>query len=456
MSRWWRTVFLAIPILALAEEPYRPAITPSDCSFLQNPDEFLYDGEAIHTMRSNETEKVSAYRFALTVPEASPVDAATIPQKNFIDAAIFTRMAAAGIQSAPIASDAEFLRRITLDLTGRIPSATDLDAFLADTNAGKRDAKIDALVGSPEFNDKWTMFFGDLVKNNANATNVNRFTEGRDAFYLYLKDAVSTNKPYDVMAREMITGAGDSFVVGQANWAVGGTVPMGPAQDTYDGTAVNLATMFMGINTVDCLFCHDGARHLDEVSLWGTGQMRQNMWGLSAYFSRTRIQRQTISPMPNLLVKSIVSDNTTGTYSLNTTVGNRSARQPVNGVSSITPRYPFGTAANPGSGILTGENYRQGLARQITADIQFSRAAVNYIWEQFMVEAFVSPSNSIDLARLDPARPPAAPWTLQPTNADLLNSLATWFQQNKFDVRALAKLITKSNAYQLSSVYPGT
>jgi hypothetical protein len=73
-----------------------------------------------------------------------------------------------------------------------------------------------------------------------------------------------------------------------------------------------------------------------------------------------------------------------------------------------------------------------------------------------MVEAFVSPAGSFDLARLDPARPPAAPWTIQPTNADLLNSLAAWFQQNKFDVRTLAKLITKSNAYQLSSVYPGT
>lgn len=58
-----------------------------------------------------------------------------------------------------------------------------------------------------------------------------------DAFYLYIKDAVSTNKPYDVMAREIITWAGDSFVVGKANWAVGGTIPMGPTQDTYDGTA---------------------------------------------------------------------------------------------------------------------------------------------------------------------------------------------------------------------------
>ena len=75
---------------------------------------------------------------------------------------------------------------------------------------------------------------------------------------------------------------------------LGNTVAMGPAQDTYDGHAVNLAAMFLGINTVDCLLCHDGARHLDTVSLWGSKQTRQNMWGLSAYFARARMTRRSV------------------------------------------------------------------------------------------------------------------------------------------------------------------
>ena len=73
-----------------------------------------------------------------------------------------------------------------------------------------------------------------------------------------------------------------------------------------------------------------------------------------------------------------------------------------------------------------------------------------------MVEAFVSPSNAFDLARLDPNNPPPAPWTLQPTNPQLLDALARWFQTNGYDVRALMALITKSTAYQLSATYPGT
>jgi hypothetical protein len=81
---------------------------------------------------------------------------------------------------------------------------------------------------------------------------------------------------------------------------------------------------------------------------------------------------------------------------------------------------------------------------------------VNYIWEKFMVVAFVSPSNGFDPARLDPRNPPAAPWTLQPTNPELLEALTQWFRDNGYDLRQLMSGIVKSNAYQLSSDYPGT
>jgi hypothetical protein len=216
--------------------------------------------------------------------------------------------------------------------------------------------------------------------------------------------------------------------------------------------------MFMGINAADCLFCHDGPRHLDQLNLWGAKQTRRNMWGLSAYFTRARMQRQLITQTPQVF-KFIVTDVTTGDYNLNTTTGNRTARQPINGVRVITPSYPFQSGSGPfltGSGVSSGETYRTSIARQITGDLQFSRAAVNYIWEKFMVEAFVTPSNGFDLARLDPNVPPPAPWTLQPTNPQLLDQLARWFQLNRYDLRALMSLITKSSAYQLSAAYPGT
>src|SRR5262249_23448740 len=154
------------------------------------------------------------------------------------------------------------------------------------------------------------------------------------------------------------------------------------------------------------------------------------------------------------VAKYIISEAASGDYTLNTTTGNRTSRLPINGMSVIAPKNPFSSAA--GTGIATGENRRQAIARQITPDIQFSRAIVNYIWEKFMVEAFVSPSNAFDLARLDPNNPPPDPWTLQPTNPQLLDAMSRWFQANSYDLRALMGLIAKSNAYQLSAVYPGT
>ena len=455
--RWRTTTYATFALILLSGVLVSGAQTAKDCTYLNDPEEFTLDAEARYADRTTKTAKVIRYIYELSGPETT-IDPGGIPRKNLIDNSIFDRMAKAGIASSPLATDGEFLRRVTLDLTGRIPSAGQVQIFLADTNPSKRDLLVDSLIGSPEFVDKWGVFFGDLFKNTSSSANVQRYTQGRDAFFLYVKDALTQNKPYDQIARELITSTGDSFAKGEPNWVVGGTVTMGPAQDTYDGQAVAVATTFLGINTVDCLLCHDGARHLDQVNLWGSKQTRMNMWGLSASFARTSMQRQAIPMMTNV-AKFIVSDLAAGDYRLNTTTGNRSPRQTTNGLTLVAPKNPFVNGVlGVGSGgtAIAGENRRQALARQITSDLQFSRAIVNYIWEQFMVEAFVSPSNSFDLARLDPTRPPAGGWTLQPTNPELLNSMALWFQNNKYDLRALMGLIAKSSAYQLSSAYPGT
>lgn len=430
------------------DQPVRPAPTSADCTYLQNPEEFRVNPGRMRTL-SEKTDTVA--RWIAPVFARTPEHGErTIERKNFIDDYIFGRMEAAGIQPAPLTSDSEFLRRVTLDLTGRIPSASDVIQFLDDTTPGKRDALIDRLIETPEFVDKWTMFLGDLYRVNANSTNVNRYVQGRDAFYRYIKDALAANKPYSEIVADLISATGDSFENGAANWIVGGTVPMGPAQDTYDGQAVNVAQMFLGINAVDCLLCHDGPRRLDGVNLWAQHETRADMWGLSAFFARTRMQRTVVQQTP-LINKFTVVDQQAGDYLLNTTTGNRSPRQAVNGVNRVVARYPF-NGETPGS----GETPRQALARMVVSDIQFSRATVNYIWERFMTEAFVTPTNGFDLARLDLDNPPPEGWTLQATDPALLNAMAESFRQNGFNLRRLMETITKSAAYQLSSVYPGT
>jgi len=420
-----------------------------NCSYLEAPEEFAYSARKHWRDVSDRTENLGRSLQPM-VSRLGATNTAPMPRKNFIDEYIFGRMERDGIQPAPIADDQTFLRRVFLDLTGRPPSPEQVRAFAYDTNPAKRDVIVDALIGNVEFINKWTMFFGDLYRNNATSANVVRYFQGRDAFHMYLKDALTRNKRYDLIAWELMTANGDNWVDGATNWAVGGRIAMGPAQDTYDGQAVHAAQMFLGMNVVDCLLCHDGARHLETVNLWGTKQTRSDLWGLAAFFARTRTTQQVVSQTP-LYVKYLVSEAATGDYQLNTTTGNRSARLAQNRITTVAPRYPFTGEQIPANA------YRRGaLADMIVTDPQFARAIVNYVWEKFMVLAFVSPSNGFDLARLDPRNPPAAPWTLQPTNPELLQALSQWFRDNAFDLRQLMALIVKSHAYQLSSQYEGT
>ena len=426
--------------------PPQPSVNADDCSYVKSPTDYQDVAARHRTVISQLTEAVAA-RFekegiALVPPQ-------NMPRKNYVDDLIFGKMQSAGVESAPLCTDEEFIRRVTLDLTGRIPSPTDVNNFLKDQNPNKRDILIDALINSSEFVDKWTMFFGDLYKNNSVGNNINRFIGGSEAFYKFIHDSIEQNKSYAQIATEMITARGDSYVDGATNFIVGGNVPMGPAQDTYDGYAVNTAQVFLGLSSMDCLLCHDGSGHLDAVNLWGSKITRADAWGMAAFFARTR--RQTINVATNIQ-KYTINEATSGEYDLNTTTGNRSSRLPMGNVRSVAPKYMFG---NRGA-VANGEDRRTVLARYITQDPQFARATVNYLWEELMVEALVSPSGTFDLARLDPDAQLPDGWSLQPNNAELLEALSQEFSNNNFNLRDIIRTIAQSYTYQLSSKYPGT
>jgi hypothetical protein len=96
------------------------------------------------------------------------------------------------------------------------------------------------------------------------------------------------------------------------------------------------------------------------------------------------------------------------------------------------------------------------MARLVTSDFQFARASVNYLWAYFFGMGLVDPPDQFDPARLDPANPPPAPWTLQPSNPDLLNALATDFIASNYDLKHVMRLIANSATYQLESQYDPT
>ena len=378
-------------------------------------------------------------------------------KQGLIDTPLFSAMREAQVRPAEKTTDFEFIRRVTMDLTGRIPAADRVAVFVTDTAPDKRSRLVEELLASDAWVDKWTMFYGDLLKNTVTVQTQGTLLrpEGRNAMYQWVKDSLAGGKSYASMVQELIAGTGgNSWTDGRLNWMVGGRITGGPANDVWDGQAKRAAEMFLGLGHMDCLLCHSGRGHLDQLSLWGRNTSRQTAWGFSAFFSRSALQQVRVagSTDPNNYYWAVNENPAAPGYRLNTTTGNRPARQPVGTMTVVAPSYPF-----TNRGPANGEAWRMALGREITSDFQFSRTAVNYIWKEFFNRGIVEPLDQFDPARLDPDNPPTEPgWSLQPSNARLLNDLAKRFRDDNFDLKKLMRLIVNSEAYQLSARYPGT
>ena len=434
----------------------------SDCAFVASHAD--PDGKARRAAVSRVTRAFAVSHPA--APEASASGLTGVVRHvrrvlvNYVDEEIFGAMDTAKVRPALPSSDAEFLRRVTLDLTGRIPDAATVTAFLADTAADKRGRMVDTLLASDAFVDRWTFYYDELFQNTAFASSGRIFPAGRNAWHAYFQDAVRSRKPWSTMARELIAATGDTMAVGQADFLARGIQTNGPGQDTLDNLAASTGSIFLGEGAVFCTSCHNGAGHLDSINLWGSTVRRQDFWGMSAFYSRVALQR---TPTGHANVYSYgVSDRANGNYLLNTTTGNKTDRTAAYyttipaGMTSINPSY-LKTPSNPSGGApANGEGFRSALGRLVTADPQFARAAVNYLWRELFKAGIVEPADSFDLYRQDPAVPPPGAWTIQPTHPALLAKLADDYAAHGYDLRYILGVMAKSSAYQLSSFYDET
>ncbi|MEA2342232.1 MAG: hypothetical protein QOF63_401 [Thermoanaerobaculia bacterium] len=374
-------------------------------------------------------------------PSGNPVYPASI---NYIDDEIFGKMKTDGIRSAAISTDEEFLRRVSVDLTGQIPDPATVSAFLADNAADKRARKIDALLASDPFVDRWTMWFGDLVQNVQVSSNSREFAAGRNAFYTYIHDSIKANKAYDQMVREIVGGSGDTFASGPPNFWVRQIQPNGPRQDTYDNLAAESGAMFLGM-PMQCISCHNGLKHLEAVNVYLKSHSRYDFWGNASFFSRGTSRR---SDPTNQQSSLIISDNPTGSYSLNTTTGNKSQRCGTCPTTETVQPYFFMTGEEP----RPGEPWRDAYGRILTAHPQFATATVNYLWKEMFGLGIVEPANNLDPSRYDPNNLPAGQ-TVQPNHPNLLNRLRDDFIAGHYDLKAILRTMAMSNSYQLSTKY---
>jgi hypothetical protein len=368
-----------------------------------------------------------------------------VARKNLIDEFIFGKMQTDGVPHAPLSPDEEFFRRVHLDLTGRIPRDNELRDFLASTDPDKRDKLVDSLTSGKPYLAKWTYFFGDLAKAAANRVG----NEGKNLFYRWVYDNLQLDRPYTRMVEDMLTAnAASNWFVGPASyvarWVVIGVKCEDTVhEDTSDELAVNSVKHFLGVD-LNCVSCHDGRNHLEKINLWLSQRKRDELFRMGAFFGKTRVLRRV--EVATTQDEYSIDDLGTGYDASARTV----VRVPRKGKGSIDPAFIFtGETPDP------ARHPRAQYARMLTSHPQFARTAVNLLWAEMFGAGIVDPPLDFDLARQDPNNPPPAPWTLQPSHPELLEALAAYFRENDHSLRAVIRLIAKSNAYQLSSRFEG-
>jgi len=372
-----------------------------------------------------------------------------VARRSFVDEHIFGGMQRDGIPSAPLADDYELVRRMTLDLTGRIPTAQEVRDFAADKDPAKRDKLVERLLDSEAFVEKWAYFFMDVFRANG------KMGRGQNLFHYWMKENLRVDRPYDDAARDIIAASAKSNHVVAASNVIAREHVQGKPQpddgldfgmvqqlDTHDELAILYGKTFLGVN-FSCISCHDGKGHLEKVNVWLSGKKRSEFYQFAGFVGKSRYLMYWENGKPQS-GEFMIDDANPGYDS--------------KGKSMIrVPR--FGGASNPAF-ILTGEQPRPGhepreeLGRMITAHPQFARATVNMFWAKLMGFGIVEPYDEFDLARLDPKTTPKG-WESQASHPGLLENLAADFRKNNHSIKQLIRTIVRSNAYQLSARFEG-
>ena len=331
---------------------------------------------------------------------------------NYIDELVYAKLRSLKIQPSDVCSDADFIRRLHLDLTGLPPEPEAVRAFLDDKTPSrtKRENLVESLVGSPDFVDHWTNKWSDLLQVNRKFLGV----EGAEAFRKHIRNAVQGNMPYDQFCYRLLTGTGSNVANPDAAYY---KILRDPDLAMENTTHLFLAIRF------NCNKCHD-----HPFERWTQSQYYE----LASFF--TQISRRedpkfkgrktqgtaVRGPLP---LVEIIEDAKSGEIKNERT-----------GQTAI-PKFPFLHGAMPKS---EGAR-REQLAKWITAkeNPYFAKSYVNRLWSYLLGVGIIEPVD--DLRAGNP-----------PTNPELLDRLTEEFIKSGFNVQHMIKTICKSRTYQHS------
>jgi hypothetical protein len=316
-----------------------------------------------------------------------------------IDQIIDSRLAKAGAAAAPLADDAEFLRRVYLDIAGRIPPVSEVREFVDDRSPGKRERLVEQLLDSPHYVNHFTSVWRALLLPQANTTFQAQALA--PSFEAWLRQQVRDNVAYDVMVYDLLTTS-----VRQARMGGGEPSPAAFYQANElkpENLAAATSRLFLGIK-LECAQCHD-----HPFAHW----TRSQFWEYAAFFGGMEPQTRGIAEVDDQHEMTIPGTD-----------------------KVVKARFLSGDLPKWDPNAST----RATLADWVTArdNPYFARAAANRLWAHFFGIGLVEPVD--DLGDENP-----------PSHPELLDELGRQFADHEFDVRFLIRAITLSRAYQRSS-----
>ena len=323
---------------------------------------------------------------------------ANLEPVNFIDELVFEKLKALEIPPSAPADDATFLRRVSIDIAGLIPTAAEARRFLADRDPRKRARLVEDLLQRPEYADHWATYWGDHLSNTRQLL----YNKGPFTFTRWLYTAFRNNTRYDRFARELLVSSGNMFDAPATSYY--------PLMRKELDLAAMTSQLFLGV-TIDCARCHN-----HPLEKW----TRDDFNGMAAFFSQVRYKNGA-GPRNNERIlyvdfaRQFQHPETRTTY----------LPKPLDGPIMESGEW---------------DDRREMLADWLTSpgNRWFARAMVNRMWRNFLGRGLVEPVD--DFRATNP-----------PTNEPLLNALAADFVSHGYDLHHLIRRITSSRVYQLSS-----
>ncbi|MEX0712989.1 MAG: DUF1549 domain-containing protein [Pirellulales bacterium] len=335
--------------------------------------------------------------FRASIPLGIQVDNLP-PVRNFIDEHVFNKLTTLGVPPSAIADDATFIRRVTLDLAGRLPSLEETQAFMAEQDPAKRDKLIDRLLDSAEYADFFANKWAAVLRNRRRTPG---YTRGSYAFHSWIRNSLYENKPYDQFAREILGASGE---IGE-NPAV---VWYREVKDV-DQQVEDSAQLFLGLR-IQCARCH---HHPFEK--WS----QRDYYSFAAFFSQVGRKPGAIADEQRIFHRR----------------GKAQATNPKTGEQLV----PAGLGAEPAE-VPPERDPRQALVDWMAQPDNpfFAPALVNRYWKHVFGRGIVDPED--DMRVTNPA-----------SNPELLAALSRHFVESGFDLKELLRTICRSSTYQLSS-----